>query len=117
MVSMYMAAQNLISGRVQHDLRHPLDKAVRADGKFPYRPDIVSTACLHHSSRSRAFSSYIVLSLSGLPQAGEAVRGPDRVKSDGRRCSQDGCGQMQTKSEVGIGCVRIKSCSPLRTHG
>jgi len=72
MVSMYLATQNLISGRIQHDF-HALNKAVRADGKFPYRPDIVSTLYLHHSSRSRAFGLYVCSSSPGLPQAGEAV--------------------------------------------
>ena len=54
---MYIAAPNLISGRVQHDLRHPLNKVVRA--------------------------------------VGEAVRSPDKVKGDGRSCSQDGCDRTQ----------------------
>lgn len=49
MTSWYMETQNVIAGRAQQEIRFPLNRVVRADGKFPYRPDIVSILYFNHS--------------------------------------------------------------------
>ena len=43
----YMAAYNMAAPRAQQGRQYPLHVVVRADGKFPYRPEIVSGLYLH----------------------------------------------------------------------
>ena len=49
----YMAARYIATTGVQQE-RHPFHEVVRADGKFPYRPDIVGRPNVHHSARDLA---------------------------------------------------------------
>ncbi len=48
-----MATHNIAGPRVQQEIQHPLHVVVRADGRFPYRPEIVSELYLRLSSHDR----------------------------------------------------------------
>jgi len=54
MRSSYMAARYMAASRVQQEFRYPPHVAVRADGKFPYRPELVSELYLRLFSHDRA---------------------------------------------------------------
>ena len=53
MKSSYIAAHNMAVPRAQQECQYPLHVVVRADGKFPYRPEIVSGLYLHLFSHDR----------------------------------------------------------------
>lgn len=46
----------MTTGRIQNEIRYPLQEVVRADGQFPYRPDIVSGSYLHLSRGDQALA-------------------------------------------------------------
>ena len=46
----------MAAGHIQHKIRYPPREVVRADGKFPYRPDIVSGPYLHFSRGDQALA-------------------------------------------------------------
>jgi hypothetical protein len=52
----YTAPQNIAAGGTQHEIRHLVREVVRADGKFPYRPGIVSGLYLHLSGGDQALA-------------------------------------------------------------
>src|SRR5260370_28395995 len=65
-------------------------RSTRSSGRMessPYRPHIVSGLYLHLSNCDLSFQLMHWLLLSGLPQAREKVRGPDRAREDGRASS------------------------------
>ena len=67
MISWYLAAQNVVTGRGQLEIQYLPDKVVRlVDGKFPYRPYIVIILCLCHSSPLQASSAYVHALASAL---------------------------------------------------
>ena len=111
----HIAMKNTAAARLQHERRPPLREVVRADGRFPYRPNIVSGLHLHYPNRDQACSSCVGFSCSGLPQAREEIRGPDRAEGDGRASSLDDQCSTLSMCEVGVGSSRLESGFSLRT--
>lgn len=60
MATWYTAAQKIATGHIRHELQYPLREVVRADGKFPYRPGIVSGPHLRISRGDQAFAHALV---------------------------------------------------------
>ena len=56
MATWYTAAQNLTTCHIQHEIQYPLREVVRTDGRFPYRPGIVSGLYLHISRGDQALA-------------------------------------------------------------
>lgn len=56
MATWYTAAQNIATGHIRHEIQYPLREVVRADGKFPYRPGIVSGPHLRISRGDQDFT-------------------------------------------------------------
>jgi hypothetical protein len=54
MQSSYTAAHNMPAACAQQETQHPRHVVVRADGRFPYRPEIVSGLYIHLFSHDRA---------------------------------------------------------------
>ena len=52
----YAAPQNIAGGGTQHKIRYPVREVVRVDGRFPYRPGIVSGLYLHLSCGDQALA-------------------------------------------------------------
>ena len=54
--SSHMTVHNMTTPRAQQEWQYPLHVVVRADGKFPYQPKIVSGLYLHLFSHDRALA-------------------------------------------------------------
>ena len=54
--SSYMTVHNMATPRAQQGWRYPLHVVVRADGKFPYQPEIVSGLYPHLFSHDRSLA-------------------------------------------------------------
>ena len=83
-----MATHNMAGPRVQREIQHPLHVVVRANGRTPYRPEIVSRLYLRISSHDRASAHLLVCRRQVCPRPQrkyEAQRGLREMEEQATR--------------------------------
>ena len=106
-----MLTHNIAASRAQREIKYPLHVVVRADGMFPYRPDIVSGSYYRLSSHDRASAHVLACRRQVCPR-------PERkyeAQIGLREMEEQATRTAPVQHKTGLGRASVKSGGPFWT--